>query len=176
MIGKRKMAVFITTSPVNPAHNLIVNVFYSQMFKNFFDVRENEKSTKLRIPIRIICDDFACGTKIYNFHEYLSICREEGISVTILLQNESQLRTIYGEYEAQTILNNSDTYIYMGGIDIHTAEQVAKRANKTLEEILYMPVGKELIFRRGEAEPIETERYDTLNDEQYRSMEKLYIA
>lgn len=167
-ISEKRVAVFITTSAVNPALNVFVNVFYSQMFKELFEIRE--KDTEIGIPIRIICDDFACGAKIYNFHEYISICREERISITVMLQSESQLQSMYGEYEAQTILNNADTYVYMGGNDVRTAEHIAKRAGKNTLEILYMPVGKEVIFRRGESGPIMVDRYDLLNDRKYLSV------
>ena len=135
------------------------------MFKELFEARE--KSIVEGIPIRIICDDFACGAKIYNFHEYISICREEKISITVMLQTESQLQSIYGDYEAQTILNNADTYVYMGGNDVKTADNIARRAGKEVLEILYMPVGKELIFRRGESGPIIADRYDLLNDKEF---------
>ena len=164
-IIEKRTAVFITTSAVNPALNVFVNVFYSQMFKELFEARE--KSIVEGIPIRIICDDFACGAKIYNFHEYISICREEKISITVMLQSESQLQSIYGDYEAQTILNNADTYVYMGGNDVKTADNIARRAGKEVLEILYMPVGKELIFRRGESGPIIADRYDLLNDKEF---------
>lgn len=63
-------------------------------------------------------------------------------------------------------INNSDTYVYMGGMDLETAISVSKRLNQPLEDVLHMPVGKQYIFRRGE-KPIVTQRYDILQDEIY---------
>lgn len=169
-ISERRTAVFITTSPVNSSLNTFINIFYSQMFKELFDYGERQASGRLKIPVRIICDDFACGASIPGFQEYISICREKNISVTALLQSESQLYAIYGEYAATTIINNMDTYLYLGGNDIRTARNVSERLNAPLEDILYMPVGKEIVFRRGEKGPIVANRYDILSDREYQNL------
>ena len=60
-------------------------------------------------------------------------------------QSESQLYAIYGEYAANTIINNMDTYLYLGGNDRRTARNVSERLNAPLEDVLYMPVGKEIV-------------------------------
>lgn len=171
-ITNEKTVVFVTTSAVNPALHTFVNMFYSQMFKELFEIGERNESGKLNIPIQIVCDDFACGAKILNFEEYISIFREKGISVTMMLQSESQLQGIYGEYEAKTIINNSDTYIYMGGIDLSTAKNISERMNMPLEDVLYMPIGQEFIFRRG-TKPVITTRYEITEDKEYKKMKRL---
>jgi hypothetical protein len=66
---------------------------------------------------------------------------------------------MYGSYNATTILNNCDSYVYLGGMDLKTAQDISLRLNIPLEEVLYMPVGKEYVFRRG-MRPIATMRYD----------------
>lgn len=55
-------------------------------------------------------------------------------------------------------MNNCDTYVYLGGMDLKTCESISKRINIPCNEVLNMPIGKEYIFRRGQ-EPIITERY-----------------
>ena len=67
----------------------------------------------------------------------------------IMVQSESQLNAGYGE-NAQTIIDNCNTYVYMGGSSPEQAERVAKRANKTANTILNMPVSMSWIFRRGQ--------------------------
>ena len=171
-ITNEKTVLFVTTSAVNPALHTFVNMFYSQMFKELFEIGEANESGKLNIPIQVVCDDFACGAKIVNFEEYISIFREKGISVTMMLQSESQLQGIYGEHEAKTIINNSDTYIYMGGIDLSTAKNISERINLPLEDVLYMPIGQELIFRRG-SKPVITTRYEVEKDKEYKKMKNL---
>ena len=66
----------------------------------------------------------------------------------MILQSESQL--LKGRKGTdKTILANCDTYIYMGGNDVETAESVSRRCNKPLEQVLYMPVGYCWVFERG---------------------------
>ena len=166
-LSRDKTALFITTSPVNPSLNSFVNIFYGQMFKDLFEIGERNKSGRLERPVHVICDDFACGARILGFAEYISIFREKGISVMMMLQSESQLKSIYGEDDAKTIINNSDTYIYLGGIDLDTARSVSQRLDCPLQDVLSMPVGREYIFRRGQ-KPIVTQRYNILEDKEYQ--------
>lgn len=56
-----------------------------------------------------------------TFPEYISIFREKGMSLTILLQSEAQLHQMYGS-DAITILDNCDSYVYLGGNNISTAK------------------------------------------------------
>jgi type IV secretion system protein VirD4 len=67
-----------------------------------------------------------------------------------MIQAESQLSQRYS-YDAKTIIGNCDTYIYLGGNDVDTAQEVARRCDVPLKKILNMPVGTNWIFRRGQA-------------------------
>ena len=166
-----QQALFVYTSPVNPATHRFVAIFYHQLFKTLFELGERQPDGRLPYPVHVVCDDFATGCRIPNFDQTISIFREKGISVTMLIQSETQLAGLYGIDAAKTITNNCDTIVYLGGMDLKTCEEVAKRADLPLRDILSMPVGEELFFRRGLA-PIRTKRYDTLNDPVY----KKYIA
>lgn len=173
-IADKRTALFIITSPVNPCINSFVNMFYSCLFKELFEYAETRRDGVLPIPVHVLCDDFACGAAIHNFPEYISIFREKGISVTMLLQSESQLEAMYGCDNAKTIINNSDTYIYMGGSDLTTARNISSRLNVPLDEVLYMPIGKEIVFRRG-SRPFTTDRYDIRDNEYYTTIEKTQL-
>ena len=94
------------------------------------------------------------------------VSRAAGISSTVLIQSETQLAQIYGEQNASTIINNCDSLVYLGGTDIQTCSNIAKRLNEPLDNVLYMPLTKACVFRRG-SKPIMTERYDTYNDPEY---------
>lgn len=172
-LASRKTVLFVTTSPVNPALNSFVNMFYGSAFKQLFEIAEKAPDGRLPVPVHVICDDFATGGKIANFPEYISIFREKGLSVTLMIQSESQLAAMYGSDHATTIINNCDSYVYMGGMDLQTARNISQKANKPLDEILYMPVGQEIVFRRGER-PKVTRRYDILKDELYRKVTREY--
>ncbi len=168
-LASEKTVLFITTSPVNPALNCFVNMFYGQAFKQLFEFGEEQQDGRLPIPVRFICDDFATGCKVAHFAELISIFREKQISCTLLLQSESQLESMYGPTEATTIINNCDSYIYLGGMDLQTARSVSVRLDVPLDEVLYMPVGQEVIFRRGQR-PVVTERYNITQNEIWKQL------
>ena len=138
-----------------------------------FEYAESLPYGKLPIPVHVLCDDFATGSRILNFPEYISIFREKQISVTLLVQSESQLESMYGSEDATTIINNCDTYLYMGGMDLKTGRSISERLNAPLEDVLYMPIGQEYIFRRGQR-PIVTTRYNITRNEQYRQITQEY--
>ena len=172
-LSSKKTILFVTTSPVNPSLNCFVNIFYGHTFKQLFEFAESQAAGTLPIPVHVLCDDFATGSRILNFPEYISIFREKKISVTLLLQSESQLESMYGPDQATTIINNCDTYLYMGGMDLRTAQNVSLRLNVPLDEVLYMPLGQEVLFRRGQR-PIVTQRYDIRNNTLYQQITKKY--
>ena len=74
---------------------------------------------------------------------------------------------------AVTIINNCDTYVYMGGMDISTSKNISIRLNEPLEDVLYMPVNRVVVFRRG-SRPVVTERYHILEDERYQKVTAAY--
>lgn len=167
--GNKRTILFVTTSAVNSALHSFVNMFYAQAFKQLFEYAENCPDGVLPVPVHVLCDDFATGGEILNFPEFISIFREKGISVTLLLQSESQLNQMYGTDNSVTIINNCDTYIYLGGMDLRTAQNVSVRLNSPLDEVLYMPIGQEILFRRGQR-PIITKRYEIQKNTLYRKI------
>ena len=80
---------------------------------------------------------------------------------------------MYGSGNATTIINNCDSYIYLGGMDLKTAQNMSLRLNRPLEDILYMPIGQEVVIRRGQR-PIITRRYDIQKNELYQEITKEY--
>ena len=172
-MATKKTILFVTTSAVNPALHCFVNIFYAQAFKQLFEYAESRPDGVLPIPVHVLCDDFATGSRVLNFPEYISVFREKGLSVTLLLQSESQLDQMYGADNATSIINNCDSYIYLGGMDLKTAQNISLRLDAPLDEVLYMPIGQEILFRRGQR-PIITRRYDIQKDDVYLSVTKDY--
>lgn len=172
-LASEKTILFILTSPVNSALNAFINLFYSTAFKQLFEFAENQPDGRLPIPVHVLCDDFATGGRIQSFPELISIFREKEISVTLLLQSEHQLESMYGTSNAMTISGNCDTTVFMGTNDIKTARSISERLNVPLEDVLYQPLGQVVIFRRGQR-PIVTQRYDILNDDRYIKITKQY--
>ena len=173
-IAKEKSVLFITSSPVNPSLHQFIGAFYSCLFKTLFEFAEECPDGKLPIPVHVLCDDFATGCRVNQFEDLISIFREKQISATILVQSESQLETMYGSDATTTIINNSDTYVYVGGNDLRTARNISERLNVPLDEVLYMPVGQAIIFRRGQKPIAFRHRYDILHDKRYQKITKQY--
>lgn len=173
MMATKKTILFVTTSAVNPALHCFVNMFYAQAFKQLFEYAENRPDGVLPIPVHVLCDDFATGNRVLNFPQYISIFREKGISVMLLLQSESQLEQMHGTDNATTIINNCDSYIYLGGTDLRTAQNISLRLNAPLDEVLYMPIGQEVLFRQGQRS-IVTRRYDIQKNDVYQKVTKGY--
>jgi type IV secretory pathway TraG/TraD family ATPase VirD4 len=172
-LASKKTILFVSTSAVNPALNCFINMFYAQMFKQLFEFAETRPNGQLPLNVGVLADDFATGCRILNFPEYISIFREKRINVTLLIQSESQLERMYGYEDAITIINNCDTYVYMGGMDIRTGRNISERLNAPLEDVLYMPVGQEIIFRRGQR-PVVTQRYNVYENKLYKAVTMRY--
>ena len=166
----KKSILFITTSPVKKSLHSLANIFVSQAITELFGIAEEQLSGRLPIPIDIIFDDFATGAKVADMPEKLSICREKGLAfLGILLQSEAQLRKMYGEFGAVEIIDNCDSYVFMGGNNYDTARAISLKVNIPIEEILWMPVGQVIVFRRGQ-KPIITSRYNVFEDEFYKKI------
>ena len=164
---ERKTVLFIVTSPVNPALHPFANLVFGSMFKELFEYAEELPGGRLPIPLTAICDDFATGGQIPNFQHHISIFREKGIAVMMLVQSLSQLAAMYGSYGAVTIRDNTDNIVYLGGNDLDTADQIARRINKPVDEVLALPIGQEYLFRRGQ-KPIQLQRYQIYDDSLYQ--------
>lgn len=172
-LASEKTVLFITTSPVNSSLNSFISTFYGTVFKDLFEFAEDQVDGRLPTPVDVLADDFATGCPVNMFEQYVSIFREKGLSVTALIQSESQLSSLYGSEKATTIINNCDTIVFLGSMDLETGRNISVRANRPLEDVLYMPVGSEIIFRRG-MKPIFTKRYNIFQNEMYRKVTEAY--
>ena len=170
---KEKTALFITNSPVNPSINTFINMFYAHTFKELFELGEIQSDGRLPIPVHFLADDFATGCPVPLFDQYISIFREKGISATLLIQSESQLSSLYGPVSSTTIINNCDTYVYMGSNDLVTAKNIAERADITTNDCLNIKLGNQIIFRRG-LKPKLCKRYNTFENMLYRDITKKF--
>lgn len=148
-LGTSRTAIFVTVSDTDRSMDNLVNIFFTQAMQQLCEYADTECGDyRLPVPVRFILDDFATNCKIEEFPRMISSIRSRQISVMLMIQAESQLKQGYGE-DAKTIISNCDTYMYLGGNDLETAETVSQRCNKPLSQILYMPVGNCWIFRRG---------------------------
>ena len=152
-IGQKKTALFVVVSDNDRSMDNLANLFFTQAMNELCRYADKEcKDYKLPVPVRFILDDFATNCRIDEFPRMIASIRSRGISAMLMIQAESQLLDSYGQ-DGRTIIGNCDTYVYMGGTDVETAKAVAERCDVPVKKILNMPVGTNVIFRRGE-EPI----------------------
>ncbi|MBR5597147.1 MAG: type IV secretory system conjugative DNA transfer family protein [Lachnospiraceae bacterium] len=149
-IGCRKTAVFVIISDKDRSMDGYANLFFTQTMDELCRYADDRcENGELPVPVRFIMDDFATNCVIADFPRMIASIRSRRISTMLMVQTESQLEEYYGK-DGRTIIGNSDTYIYMGGNDLETARNVAARCDLPLKKILYMPVGTNWIFRRGQ--------------------------
>lgn len=149
-IGQEKTAVFVVVSDTDRSMDPLVNLFFTQAMNQLCRYADRHcEDNRLPVPVRFILDDFATNCKIAEFPRMIASIRSRGISTMLMIQAESQLTHCYG-YDGATIIGNCDTYVYLGGNDVNTAQAVAERADVPMRKILNMPVGTNWIFRRGQ--------------------------
>ncbi len=149
-LGNKKMAVFVVVSDTDRSMDNLVNLFFTQAMNELCQYADRYMpNSALDVPVRFILDDFATNCKIVEFPRMISSIRSRNISVMLSIQAEEQLTSGYGN-DAGTIISNCDSYVYLGGNDVPTAEAVAKRCDLPLKKILNMPVGMSWVFRRGQ--------------------------
>lgn len=148
--GERKTAVFVIVSDTDRCMDAFANIFFTQALNVLCMHADNEcEDNRLPVDVRFILDDFATNCVIKEFPRMIASIRSRGISAMLMIQAESQLTATYGE-NGRTIIGNCDTYVYLGGNDYYTADQVARRLNVPVANVLYMPVGECVVFRRGQ--------------------------
>lgn len=150
-IGRRKTALFVVVSDTDRSLDSLANLFFTQTMNELCEYADKEcPNSELPVPVQFILDDFATNCRIDEFPRMIASIRSRGISTMLMIQAEAQLNQAYGE-DGRTVIGNCDTYVYLGGNDLDTADAVARRCNLPLEKILNMPVGCSWIFRRGQA-------------------------
>ena len=152
--AQEKTAIFLTVSDSDRSMDPLANMFFTQAMNELCTYADDCcEDNKLPIPVRFIMDDFATNVCIQDFPRMISSIRSRGISVMLSIQSEAQLLHKYGE-DGKTIIGNCDNYIYMGGNDVDTARSVARKADIPENRVLNMPVGMNIVFRRGEGPEI----------------------
>lgn len=170
-IGQEKTALFVVVSDSDRSMDTLVNIFFSQAMNELCTYADEQcEEYCLPVPVRFILDDFATNCSIAQFPRMISAIRSRGISTMLMIQAESQLKNTYGK-DAETIISNCDTYCYLGGTDLDTARNIAERVDRPLKEVLYMPIGRMWVFRRGQ-NPELCRNYELLSSRRYQEAVK----
>lgn len=150
-IGEQKTAVFLEVSDSDRSVDPLVALFYTQCMREL--IRSADQNTangcRLKVPVRIILDDFATNTRIADFDNLTSVVRSRDIFLSVILQNLTQMNALYGVDGARTIVNNFDTWLYLGGADPDTVEVVSRRTNLPFHTVMDLPLDQSIVMMRG---------------------------
>ena len=149
-LGRKKTVLFLNVSDTDRTFDQLVNVFYTQALQLLCAEADPNPDGRLKVPVRIMMDDFAASARIPDFDKVISVIRSRDISVSIILQSFTQLQSMYGYAMATTITNNCDHLLYLGSQDVDTAKYIAYRVCKTPETVLCMPRNKAVLITNGE--------------------------
>lgn len=111
-IGDEKTALFVIVSDTDSTFDFIAGMLYTQMF-NVLCEKALENDGALKEHVTFLLDEFA-NQKIPNFERTISVIRSRNISAHIVLQSYSQLKSRYKD-DAETITNNCDSFLFLGG-------------------------------------------------------------
>ena len=166
---KGKTALFLSVSDSDRSQDPLINLFYTQALQYLMAAADKRPDSRLPIPVRFILDDFSTNTLIPDFDKIISVIRSREIYVSLVIQSLSQLEGLYGHAKAQTIINNCDHCLYLGGTDTETARYFAEKFNCQVSTVLNLPLDTMFIFARG-SEPRKVQKYDLAEDEIYRGL------
>ena len=126
-IGDRKTALFVIIS--DDTFNFVVAIMYSQLFNLLCDKADDVYNGRLPVHVRCLLDEFANIGQIPKFDKLIATIRSREISASIILQSQSQLKTIYKD-AADTIVGNCDCTLFLGGKEKSTLKELSEILGK----------------------------------------------
>ena len=195
-LGDQKTALFVILSDTDSTFNFVAALMYSQLFNLLCDKADDFYGGRLPVHVRLILDEFANIGQIPNFDKLIATIRSREISASIILQSQSQLKTIYKD-AADTIVGNCDTTLFLGGKEKSTLKELSEllgketidlynqsenRGSQVSHGLSYQKLGKELmtqdelavmdggkcIFMLRGVRPFLSDKYDLTRHPNYR--------
>ena len=158
-MGDRKTALFLIMSDTDTTFNFVIAMLQSQLFNSLCDKADDFYNGRLPVHVRCLLDEFANIGQIPNFDKLIATIRSREISASIILQSQSQLKTIYKD-AADTIVGNCDSTLFLGGKEKGTLKEISEllgketidslsqsenRGAQTSHGLSYQKLGKELM-------------------------------
>ena len=129
MIGDQRTAMFVIISDTDDTFNFLAAVMYTQLFNLLCDRADDVHGGRLPYHVRLLLDEFANIGQIPKFDKLIATIRSREISASIILQSQSQLKTIYKD-AAEVILGNCDTVLFLGGKEGTTLKEISESLGK----------------------------------------------
>ena len=128
-VGDRKTALFVIISDTDDTFNFVAALMYTQLFNLLCDKADDQYGGRLPVHVRCILDEFANIGQIPKFDKLIATIRSREISACIILQAQSQLKTIYKD-AADTIVGNCDCTLFLGGKESGTLKELSETLGK----------------------------------------------
>ena len=128
-LGDRKTALFLIMSDTDSTFNFLISMIYSQLFNLLCDKADDVYGGKLPVHVRCLIDECANIGQIPQLEKLVATIRSREISACLVLQTRSQLKAIYKD-NADTIVGNMDSQIFLGGSEPTTLKDLAEALGK----------------------------------------------
>ena len=158
MMGDRKTALFLIMSDTDATFNFLISMIYTQLFNLLCEKADDVYGGRLPIHVRCLIDEAANIGQIPNLEKLMATIRSREISACLVLQAQSQLKALYKD-NADTIIGNCDSRIFLGGSEPTTLKELStalgketidtfntgeSRGRETSHSLNYQKLGKEL--------------------------------
>ena len=128
-LGDKKTALFLIMSDTDSTFNFLISMVYTQLFNLLCDKADDQYGGKLPIHVRCLIDECANIGQIPNLEKLVATIRSREISACLVLQAKSQLKAIYKD-NADTIIGNMDSQIFLGGSEPGTLKDLSELLGK----------------------------------------------
>ena len=158
-VGDRKTALFLIMSDTDSTFNFLISMVYSQLFTLLCEKADDEYGGQLPVHVRCLIDEAANIGQIPNLERLVATIRSRKISCCLVLQAQSQLKALYKD-NADTIIGNMDSRLFLGGSEPTTLKELAtalgketidtfntgeNRGREQSHSLNYQKLGKELM-------------------------------
>ena len=128
-LGDRKTALFLIMSDTDSTFNFLISMIYTQLFNLLCDKADDVYGGKLPVHVRCLIDECANIGQIPQLEKLVATIRSREISACLVLQTRSQLKAIYKD-NADTIVGNMDSQIFLGGSEPTTLKELSEALGK----------------------------------------------
>ena len=128
-VGDKKTALFLIMSDTDPTFNFLISMIYTQLFNLLCEKADDVYDGRLPVHVRCLIDECANIGQIPNLEKLVATIRSREISACLVLQAQSQLKAIYKD-NADTIIGNMDSRIFLGGSEPTTLKELNQALGK----------------------------------------------
>ena len=128
-LGEKKTALFAIIPDNDTSFNFLVSILYTQLFQQLFELADKKYGGSLPLHVQFLLDEFPNIAMPDDFQKILSTMRSRGVSVSIILQNLTQLKALY-EKDWESVVGNCDEFVYLGGNEQATHKYVSELMGK----------------------------------------------